>query len=374
MDIQLDRERILQTFLSLACIDNPSLDERAMADEVQKHLIELGTAFLEDDSYTKTGGTAGNIYALFLGEKDLPPLLFSAHLDSVEPASGKHPMILPDGRITSDGTTVLGADDIAGVTAILEALYYINTQKLPHRHIELVFTCAEELYDLGSEHLNYRRLKSRDVYVLDATGAIGTFIFQSPTILSFEIQVCGRSAHAGFHPEDGIHAIKIAAEAIAAARIGRIDESVTVNIGEISGGSGINTIPDRCTVRGEIRSYIHERCLEEMENITKLFRAAAENHGGAIHISQREGCRAYAIDQDAPVIRRFQKVCREQSLPFLPVRSFGGSDNNNFVKQGKSGIVLSCGMEYPHSLQEAITVEHLVALTRAVIALMVSDE
>ncbi len=374
MDIQLNKERILHTFLSLASIDNPSLNERAMADEVQKHLIELGTAFLEDDSYTKTGGTAGNIYALYPGEKDLPPILFSAHLDSVDPAEGKRPFVHPDGRITSDGTTVLGADDVAGITAILEALRYINTNHLPHRHIELVFTYAEELYDVGSEHLNYRRLKSKDVYVLDSTGEIGTFIHKSPTIISFEFEICGLSAHAGFHPEDGVHAIKIAAEAIAAAKLGKVDESVTVNIGEISGGRGINVIPDHCIIRGEIRSYVHERGLEELENITRLFQTAATKYGGTIKSSQREGCHAYEIDLDAPVIKRFENVCEKLSLPFLPVKSFGGSDNNNFVKHGKSGIVLSCGMENPHSLQEFITADRLVALTKSIIALMTSDD
>ncbi|MEI3112344.1 MAG: hypothetical protein V8S71_11255 [Oscillospiraceae bacterium] len=56
-------------------------------------------------------GNAENVYGYLPGAVDLPPILLSAHMDSVDPAMGKH-RLHPDGTITSDGTTVLGADPI----------------------------------------------------------------------------------------------------------------------------------------------------------------------------------------------------------------------------------------------------------------------
>ena len=66
-----------------------------------------------------------------------------AHMDTVEPGSGKVPIINGD-IITSDGTTVLGGDDLAGVACILEAIHVLKEQQMPHGDIYVVFSIAEE--------------------------------------------------------------------------------------------------------------------------------------------------------------------------------------------------------------------------------------
>ena len=59
-----------------------------------------------------------------------------------------------------------------------------------------------------------------------------------------EMNIYGKSAHAGVNPEDGISAIQVAAKAIAAMKLGRIDDETTANIGKFQGGSALNVVCD----------------------------------------------------------------------------------------------------------------------------------
>lgn len=373
MLFELDEKRIVRQFLDLTAIDNPSLKERKMADEVERILTSLGVSFSEDDTGAQTGSDAGNIYACVEGDLPGSPLLFSAHLDSVSPAEGKRGIVQENGLITSDGTTVLGADDLAGVTGILEAVRYIKEKKLPHRTFELLFTYGEELYDVGSGVFDFSRVKAKEAYVLDLNGSVGNFVYKAPTIISFEIKVKGRAAHAGFSPESGIHAIQTAAEAIAEISMGHVNEYTTVNIGEICGGNGTNIVPGECVVRGEVRSYDHEAAKAQIDSISESFQAKAEARGAKLEIAVRTGCIAYETLLSHPVVERLAAVCREQGFPFLGQESFGGSDNNIFASKGIAGIVLGCGMNNVHSVNENITVSDLIANVRMVLSLITSE-
>ena len=127
----IDKERITRQFVKLVSIDAPSYREREMADYLTKELEELGFSVEEDDAWKVYSGNCGNLYAHSPGSGS--PLLLGMHMDTVEPAKGKKAVVHPDGRITSDGTTVLGADDMSGVAAVLEALHHLKEENRPTR-------------------------------------------------------------------------------------------------------------------------------------------------------------------------------------------------------------------------------------------------
>lgn len=362
-----EEKRVAELFLYLTGIDNASLKEREMADAVEAVLDELEIPYTEDDTWKRTGGNAGNIFAKLEGEGE--PMLLCAHLDSVAPALGKKAVWKEDGTITSSGDTVLGADDLAGVAEILETLRRLKERNIPHRPIEVLFTYAEELYDVGSEFFDFSQIRSKEAYVLDASGCTGTFLYKAPTIVSFEVQIRGLASHAGFQPEKGIHAIQIAADAIGSIQMGHVEEDTTVNVGEISGGTGTNIVPERCEVRGEIRSYVHEKALEQMNRMEEIFRTSAGRYGGEAEVTCRIGTYAYETSMESTVVRRMRAVCKKLGFSFLPKESFGGSDNNVLAAHGIEGIVLACGMEQVHSVQEYTTVQALKETAELLIAL-----
>src|SRR5439155_26138874 len=130
----IDRDRLLQTFLDLVRIDNPSREEAAIAAHVRGLLEGMGLSVEEDSLH--------NLLARVPGEGE--PILLNAHMDSVAPCRGVRP-IVADGFVRSSGDTVLGADDRAGVAAILEGVRATLEWGQPHRAAEILFTVQEEI-------------------------------------------------------------------------------------------------------------------------------------------------------------------------------------------------------------------------------------
>ncbi|KZX15684.1 M20/M25/M40 family metallo-hydrolase [Methanobrevibacter curvatus] len=370
----MDKERLLRTFANLVSIDNPPLLERNVADYIRFHLSELGLEVCEDYVGDEIGGNCGNLYGFFSGDKSLDPILFSLHMDTVEPCIGKKAIFHDDGTISSDGTTVLGADDLTGVAAVIEAITFIKENNLDHRPIELLFFVAEEIYGLGSKYFDYSLLKSKEAYTLDLSGPIGYAAYKAPTLITFEIVVKGKGGHASFKLKNTVHPIAIVSEAINKIKIGNIDGESTLNIGIIEGGFGTNIIPSSCTVKGEVRSFTNEKAIELVEKNIAVFSKTASKYGGEIESDFQIRIESYETPLDHSVVKRFKNACK--SIDLIPnlLPTLGGSDNNNIQKNGIYGLVLSSAMNNPHSYEEFTNVKELENITKLVIQLMTSKD
>ncbi|MDR3314598.1 MAG: M20/M25/M40 family metallo-hydrolase [Oscillospiraceae bacterium] len=367
------KERIWDTFSALVAIDSPSFAERAFCDALRRRLEALGAQCYEDRAGAAIGGDCGNLYATLPGTLPLPPLLFSAHMDTVEPGRGKRACLGANGRITPAGETILGADDAAGITVLLEALRHLREQKRPHRPLELLFPVAEERYGAGSAVAEYDRLRAKQAYVLDLCGAIGTAANAAPTILSFTVTLHGKAAHAGFAPREGIHAIAAAAKAIARLPLGEPLPGVTCNIGLISGGAAGNIVPERCEVRGEIRSLTHAAVLAQWADVQRTFAEEAAALGATITAQSRCEITAYETPPDGSAVQRFRSACHATGIAPQIAPTLGGSDNNNFAQHGIEGLVIACSMHEVHSTREFCQLEELEQCVQLVTELMAGE-
>lgn len=358
--VSIDREELVREFTELAAIDSPSFEEREMADELTRRLRELGFSVREDDAAAKIGGNAGNLYAYRKGTLSGKPILLSGHMDTVEPSRGKRAVRHPDGRITSAGDTVLGADDLAGVTEILGAVRAVLRAGVPHRDLEIVFSPAEEAFTVGASAFDYSQVKAEEAFCLDVSGPVGTAAVAAPSLVSFTVTVHGRPAHAGFCPEDGINAIQIASKAVAGIRQGHIDETTTLNLGTIHGGTQRNIVPGECTITGEARSYNHEYLLRLVEEVRNIFEKAAEGTGAEVEFHRTIHLHAYEVPDSDRALRDFHKACEAQGIPFHTIRTFGGSDINQYRLHGIDGIVVSSGMTDSHTTHESLDEQDLV--------------
>lgn len=369
-------------FCELVEIDSPSFHEHEMAKEVRNRLGAMGFVVTEDATSGRndgvvtsitstrryerlplgaafglrrlvhTGSDCGNLFATLPGVGD--PILFITHMDTVQPAVGKHADVHADGTITSMGNTVLGADDLAGIACVMAAVQHLQELGVPHRPVELACMVAEEVGNVGARAFDFSQCKATMAYTLDYSADPNEYAYQAPTILYLTIEVIGRSAHAGFYPEKGVNAIKIAASAIDAVQCGRIGDDTTVNIGLISGGRGTNVVPSDVVIRGEVRSYDHEKAQAQAQHITEVFQRAADERGGRVTVQLSEACHAYCMETDAPVIRRFERACEKLGMRASGAPTFGGSDNNVSVAYGIPGIVMANGMRDAHSTHEHV--------------------
>lgn len=355
----INEMRIKKEFSELVAIDSVSFSERQMADCLTEKCKSLGFKVTEDRAGAHYGGNAGNLYGFLQGTLPGEPVLLSAHMDTVSPGKGKKAVFLEDGRIVSKGDTVLGADDLAGIVEILEGIRCVQEAGKPHRDIEILFPIGEEDYVKGTDVFDFKTVRSKEAYVLDMSGPVGRAAIQAPSLISFQSVIHGRAAHAGFEPEKGVNAILAMSRAIAEIRQGRLDQETTFNIGSVFGGEALNIVPEICTCTGEIRSYQNETALKYMEQVKNIFMQKAEEVGAICEFHQKVELTAYKIEENQPVVKRFQEGCKRLGIEPELVQTFGGSDNNNFVKNGIDGIVLSCGMYQVHSTNEYTIVEEL---------------
>ncbi|OJU16253.1 MAG: hypothetical protein BGN88_00125 [Clostridiales bacterium 43-6] len=369
----MTQQRLWDTFSSLISIDSPSYEEKNLCEELKKRLSSLGAQVWEDDAGTEIGGNCGNLYGFLPGELPTAPLLFSAHLDTVEPGRGKRAILGENGTIISGGDTVLGADDVAGIAVILEALTRIKENNMPRRPIELLFPVAEERYCKGSAVFDYSRIQAKEAYPLDLGGAIGQAANAAPTVLSFEITVKGKAAHAGFAPGRGIHAVAAAAKAIARIPLGEPVPGITVNIGTIGGGQAGNIVPALCKVTGEIRSLSHEAVLEQWKTVQDIFAHETNAVGAMLETNHRYQITAYETPLDSAVVRRFQKACDKTGIEPSIHTTLGGSDQNHYAQNGIEGLVLACSMHDVHSTREMSNLSELEQCVALVVALMTEE-
>ena len=115
----------------------------------------MGASVEVDDAGERVGGETGNLIARFAGNAAAaPPLLLSCHMDTVGPAAAIHPVVDGD-LVRTDGTSVLGGDDKAGIVAILEAIRAVRGGGVPHGDIEVVLTICEESGLHGGQALRH---------------------------------------------------------------------------------------------------------------------------------------------------------------------------------------------------------------------------
>lgn len=345
---------VVETFLTLVKIDSVSKHEENIRKYLQSELKKLGVKGRVD--------AKGNlIYCLKGVLATGPTLLFNAHMDTVMPGNGVKPIVLAD-RITSDGTTVLGADDKAGLAALLEFVQLLKNKKIKYHEIKIIFTVEEELNLRGAKKLSFADCQADYCFVLDSDGNVGEIVTKAPAKDHLDITVFGRAAHAGLAPEEGINAIKIAAEALGKIKSGRIDEETTLNVGQIRGGQATNIVPEKVTIKTEVRSRNEQKLKTQVRSLKEAFRTAAAKYGGNVTIKKTRTYDRVNTADDSAIANLARQASKKMGLPFKASPSGGGSDASVFYNYGIPTIALAIGMEKVHSKQEYITLKNLSLL------------
>ncbi len=355
-------ERMTDTVLDLLRLDSHSREEKSVAEYLVHCLQELGCDVRVDDAGPAVRANTGNVVAhLAPTSSSAPPLLLSAHMDVVPPGTGVKPVREAD-RIRSDGTTILGGDDKSGLAIILEVLRSVRDRNIAHGSIEIAFTICEEIGLLGAKNLDYSRLRSKEAIVLDSSFAT-ELVTRAPSADRYVFSVHGLEAHAGVCPENGISAVRVAAEAIAAMPLGRIDAKTTANVVIAGGPTATNVVPNLCVVRGEARALDDARLDEVMREIRGAFDEAAQRAkitlNGEVHRAWiEEQCsreyHSFEIQNDAPIVKLVQQAARTHGTSVETVTIGGGSDANVFNRHGIVSVNLGTGMRDIHTVKEWI--------------------
>ena len=356
----VNKERMLAKFKEIVAVPCHSLQERPVFELLCTKLEALGFTVEEDDAGEKLGGNCGNLWAFLPGNKaGATSVLFSAHMDGVEPCGGTT-VVPKDGYLYSDGTTILGGDDKSGVVGIIEGVRMIVEENAEHGDIQILFTIAEEGGVNGSRCMDRSKLKAEVAYALDGEGAPGEVVIGAPGQYKWTISVYGKKAHGGLEPEKGINAIMIAAKALAEVeRYGRIDEETTCNIGVIGGGVATNVVPDLVVIEGDVRSRNNEKLEAMREELVSTICNAVEKFGGKFTAEVEHKYSSFLIDTNSTVVKLAERACELYNLPLDITQTGGGSDANFFNAYGVPCVILGTGMKNVHTVDEFLKEEDL---------------
>lgn len=354
-----DLNRIKKTFLDLIQINSPSGSERGVAEYVKAYLSKLGLEVEEDNAASTFGGSTGNVIAFLKGNVDGAKSIFlSSHMDTVEPTEGIN-LVYEGDVVSTDGKTILGSDDKAGIAAILEGITSVVESKAPHGDIQIFFDVSEEVGLCGASALSVDKIKGEYGFVFDSGKPTLSITLSAPTHANIFVDIHGTAAHAGMAPEDGISAVVAASNAISKMKLGRIDEETTANIGIISGGKARNIVPDFVSIKGEARSRHAEKLDIQVAHMKETFEKEAEKMGARADVKVECEYQSFLWCDDDPVVKFAAKACKKMGVEAVTVHGGGGSDANVFNRLGKPSVVIGVGYEGPHSHSEKVAFNDL---------------
>jgi tripeptide aminopeptidase len=360
---EAERRHLNELFRELCAIPSPFGEEAAMAARVAGELGTLGLD-VERDAF-------GNMLARVAGRSPRTALL-CAHLDTV-PHDGVpiEPVLVDDGWENAN-EAILGADNKAAVAMLLELARRVSVEGSPVG-VELLFTLGEENGLRGAKELDPGWLRSELGYVFDHATPIGEVIVASPTAYRLEVEFRGKAAHAGIRPEDGRSAVVAAARAIAAMRLGRLDDETTANVGTIAGGvGGTNVVPERCTLLAETRSLDPAKVEAVVAEMVDACQDAANEPACECDadVIVEQMFPGYRHDPALPAIAAGEAALRACGYTPRHVASGGAADANVFIASGLPVVNLPNGTERAHETTERVSVAALEGMLDVTFALL----
>lgn len=356
-------------FARLCEIPSITGDEREVADAVVAELGELGIAVEEDGSAAEARAGAGNLIARIPGSDEATrSVAFFAHLDTV-PHDEPIRVIEDGGVLRSAGETILGADNKAAVTVLIELGARLLTAPGPVS-VELVFTVAEEQGLRGAAALDPAALRSEVGFVLDHATPIGELITAAPTYKRVAAEFRGIEAHAGMRPEDGRSAIEAATHAVATMQLGRLDPETTANIGLIDGGTAPNVVAGVCRLQGEARSLDAGRAEDAAQRMIDACSWAAGEAGVDVDLLVETNFRGYRIKPASRPLAIARAALERCGIEPLERSTGGGSDANALRAAGFDALLLANGTEANHTPEESVAIAELARMLEVCTAIV----
>jgi tripeptide aminopeptidase len=358
-------------------------------------LRDMGLSDVEHDAH-------GLIYATVPATKSAPTIAFNSHLDTSPETSGKNvqPQVIRDYQggdirlansdkylrvaenpelaalrggtlITTDGTTLLGADDKAGVAVIMElAEHLLENPGLPHGDVRLLFTCDEEI-GRGVQHVDLKKLGAVAAYTFDGSGAneidVETFSADLATV-----RVRGVNIHPSIAKDRMVNAVRAAAVFVAGLPRDSLAPEVTderqgfLHPYQIAGG--VAEVVVRILLRDFETVALQEYALQLKELAVQVERAYP-----GVNIDVRTQCqyrnlreglarepRAVAYAQQA-----HQRLGREARLTIVR----GGTDGSQLTERGLPTPNLSVGQHNLHSPLEWASLEEMLQALQVAVEL-----
>lgn len=404
--MDINKEVLVKRFLKFISIDTtsnplstsyPSTNAQlTFADIIVKECNDIGLSNVKKDSY---GYVTATLPTNIEESDSIPTIGFLAHMDTSPAASGKNikpniienydggdiklnnniiisPTEFPDIRqyigqdiITTDGTTLLGADNKAGIAEIITAMeYLINNPDIKHGTIRVGFTVDEEI-GRGVDYFNVEYFNADFAYTIDG-GKVGELENESFNAASAVIKITGKSVHPG-----SAKGILVNANLIAAELVSMFPSNETPETTEgYEGFYFLDSITGRveCTeLNYIIRDHDRERFEQRKEFVKNIVEQLNNKYNGALKLDIKDQYynMRELIDKYPHIMELAQKSMESLGItPIIkPIR--GGTDGSRLSFIGLPCPNIFAGGHNFHGPFEYIPIDSMVKACQVIVAI-----
>lgn len=364
-----------------------------LADILAKELKEMGLNDVTISEY-------GYVYATLEKNcnKNVPTIGFIAHMDTAPDCSGKdvNPQIVKnyDGGdiklnedtvlspkfspelknyigktlITTDGTTLLGADDKAGIAEIMTAVeYLINHPEIEHGGIKIGFTPDEEIGE-GADHFDVKYFGADFAYTLDG-GAIGELEYENFHAAGVKVTIKGVNVHPGYAKNKMVNSITIANEFASMLPADEVPEKT-------SGYEGfyhlieLNGTVENTSMQYIIRDFFDDTFVKKQEKLKEIEKTLNNKYGeGTVTVDIKEQYRNMKemVEPVMHIVDNAKKAMEEADVipEIRPIR--GGTDGSRLSYMGLPTPNMFTGGENFHGKYEYIAIESMEKAVQVVV-------
>ena len=389
---------LLERFIKYVKIDTQSDDSSESSPSTSKQwdLLNLLKSELDDLGMQNTLTETGRLYAFVPGDDELEPIGVFAHVDTapdfsgtnvnpqiIEKYNGKKILLGNSGRvldpkeypilenlkgktlITTDGTTLLGADDKAGVSIIMEIVTSIlKLEQNERRPMYILFTPDEEV-GRGAEELNNELFKAKFAYTFDG-GNPDVVNIETFNAKSAEVKIVGKTIHTGYAKGIMVNAASILTEFISRLPKEMVPEKTEGYEGfnhlyEISGNC------EQATARFILRNHdkeILEKQAAQYSEITVDLKRKYPNAKIEVVIKDQYRNMLEVIEKQPECKNYIEKVFTKlgKAPIYQPVR--GGTDGATFSFKGCPTPNLGTGSYNHHGPYEFAVLEQMEELVK----------
>ncbi len=390
---------VLDRFLKYVRYDTQSDEASTTYPSTEKQLVllrelvaDLRAAGIGDAAIDEHGYVMATIPATTT-KKDVPVIGFIAHVDTSPemPGAGVTPIVHPhyDGRdlllpgdpsavlrfadnpalaeqighdiVTASGTTLLGADDKAGVAEIVTAAaYLVDHPEIPHGDVRIAFTPDEEI-GRGTQHFDVARFGAYCAYTMDG-GSRGEVEVESFSADAMTLTFRGFNTHPGYAKGRMVNAIKVAADFIHRLPPDAMSPETTAAYEGFVHPYVLQAGVERTTVKVLIRDFQTAALKEKEAILERLAQDAVLAHPGArLEIAVEESYRNMrdVLDQQPAIAEYAREAVRRAGLEPRSRLIRGGTDGSRLSFMGLPTPNLFAGEHNFHSRLEWVSVQDM---------------
>ena len=407
--IKISPDQVAERFIRYVQIDtqsdptsakHPTTEkQKDLSKLLQRELLGMGITNATTDEY-------GYVYATIPSNStkgNMPAICFCSHVDTAPDCSGTNvkpiyhryydgnDIILPDdssqvltlanspylkqhinhGVITASGLTLLGADDKAGITAIMEAaLFFIQNPAVKHGDIKILFTPDEEVGQ-GTAKIDMQKLGASFGYTLDG-GEAGSFEDETFSADGSTITINGVITHPGYAKNKLVNALKIASEILAALPTNEWSPETTEGREGFVHPVAVNGISEKATIQFIVRDFVTAELANHHASLKKIAEDVIAKHIGAtMEYSVQEQYRNMKdILVQYPQVAAYAKEAIERAGLTVTNDSIrGGTDGSRLSYMGMPCPNIFTGMQNIHSKLEWVGTKDMAKAAETIVHL-----